>query len=104
MSVNIENIEPRYFISYSGIKLPLKLVSPLTEAELHNRNTFFKGYFDSEDRLLVCQNVVYGEVELEHQYIYYQNGVLKQAEITDADGEKTLLDFDESGAVLDNDS
>lgn len=98
--MNIENSECRYFISYSGVKLPLKLVDPLTEANLQNRNTFFRGYFDAQERLLLCQKMVYGEIELEHRYNYYANGVLQQAEITDADGEVTLLRYDEEGALL----
>lgn len=99
MDINIENCECRYFISYSGVKLPLRLLTSLTDAELNNRNTFFRGYFDDQDRLLICQNVVYGEVELEHRYSYYDSGVLRQAEITDADGEKTMLYFDETGEL-----
>lgn len=95
-----ENIDCRYFISYSGVKLPLKLVTQLTEAELQNRNTYFRGNFDSQDRLVSCQKLVYGEIELEHRYGYYDSGTLKQAEITDADGEVTLLQFDEAGAPL----
>ncbi|MDO9105132.1 MAG: DUF6156 family protein [Methylovulum sp.] len=88
----------RYFISYSGVKLPLKLVDPLTATQLNNRNTYFQGYFDVQERLLLCQKVVYGEIELEHRYTYYSNNVLRQAEITDADGELTVLQFDEEGA------
>jgi hypothetical protein len=94
MSVNIENCERRFFITYSGIKLPLKLVTPLTETELQNRNTFFQGYFDAQERLLLCQKLVYGEIELEHCYSYYDNGALREAKITDADGEQTVLRFD----------
>jgi len=75
----------RYFVSYSGIKLPLKLVNEITEASLNNRNTYYRGYFDAQDRLLLCQKVVYGEVESEHQYQYYDNGVLKHAQITEDD-------------------
>lgn len=96
MSENIENCERRYFITYSGVKLPLKLVTPLTEAELQNRNTFFQGYFDAQERLVVCQKLVYGEIELEHRYSYYDSGVLHKAEITDADGEITHLQFSEA--------
>ena len=101
MTENLGNCVCRYFISYSGIKLPLKLVTPLEDAELQNRNTFFRGYFDPEDRLMLCQKMVYGEIELEHRYGYYASGVLQQAEITDADGEVTLLRFDEAGAPVD---
>ena len=98
--MNTENCERRFFITYSGVKLPLKLVTPLTETELQNRNTFFQGYFDEMERLLVCQKLVYGEIELEHRYSYYDNGVLQVAEITDADGELTTLQFDEGGKLL----
>lgn len=102
MTINTETHECRYYISYSGVKLPLKLVTPLTAAELQNRNTFFRAYFDDGERLLLCQKMVYGEIELEHRYNYHDNGMLKTAEITDADGELSLLRFDETGALLEN--
>jgi len=99
--VDIENCVCRYFVSYSGVKLPLQLVNELVnESELQNRNTFFRGYFDAEKRLLLCQKLVYGEVELEHKYSYHDNGALRLAEITDVDDELTLLHFDEAGLPL----
>ena len=52
----------RYFVSYSGIKLPLKLINEITETALHNRNTYFCGHFDEQDQLIRCQKIVYGEV------------------------------------------
>ncbi len=93
MSLNIENCDCRYFVTYSSVKLPLKLVNPLSAEDRQNRNTFFRAYFDTEQRLQLCQKLVYGEVELEHRYRYYPSGVLQQAEITDVDGELTVLDF-----------
>lgn len=95
MTMNISDSDYRYFISYSGVKLPLKLVNPLTAEELQNRNTFFRAYFDAQEKLILCQKMVYGEIELEHRYHYHDNGTLSQAEITDADGELTVLDFAE---------
>lgn len=88
----------RHFVSYSGVKLPLKLVNELDEADMGNRNTYFRGYFDDEDRIICCQKVVYGEIEFEHKYEYYENGVLKRAEITEDDeDEARVLCFDEQG-------
>ena len=84
------------------MKLPFKLSQPLTDAELHNRNTFFRAYFNDKDQLLFFQKMVYGESELEHRYSYYDNGVLQQAKITDADGEITVLTFDETGNVIED--
>lgn len=87
----------RYFLTYTGVKLPFNLVTSLTEAEVHNRNTYFRGHFDAEDRLTGFEKMVYGEVELAHRYAYHGNGTLQRAEITDIDGETTVLDFDAAG-------
>jgi hypothetical protein len=84
------SITLRYFVSYSGIKLPLKLVNEITEQSLHNRNTYFCGHFDSDDKLLRCQKIVYGEVESEHVYTYYANSALKLAQITEDDETREL--------------
>lgn len=93
--------ECRHFTTYSGVKLPLKLASPLDEADMGHRNTFYRGYFDDKDNLLCCQKVVYGEVDLEHRYDYYDSGVLKRAEIIEAgDDEAMVIEFDEQGNKL----
>jgi len=94
-----QSTECRYFVSYSGIKLPLKLVNEISEIGLLNRNTYFRGYFDSQDRLLLCQKIVYGEVESEHEYEYYANGVLKDAQITE-DDEVRKIHFNELGEMV----
>jgi len=99
--VELENCDCRYFISYSGVKLPLKLVNELEdESHLENRNTYFRGCYDTDQRLLLLEKLVYGDVELRHVYTYHANGTLAEAEITDADGEINVLRFDETGAAL----
>ncbi|MGD0959464.1 MAG: DUF6156 family protein [Methylomonas sp.] len=98
MSANTE----RYFISYSGVKLPLNLVNELNETDRENRNTFFRACYDAQERLLLCQKLVYSEIELEHRYEYHDNGILSKAEITDADGELTVLLFSSTGEALKN--
>ncbi|WP_026600610.1 DUF6156 family protein [Methylomonas sp. 11b] len=99
--MELENWDTRYFISYSGVKLPLKLVNELAdESHLENRNTYFRGCYAADQRLMLLEKLVYGEVELRHVYTYHANGVLAEAEITDADGEIDLLRFDETGAAL----
>ena len=98
--MQVSNLECRYFVSYSGMHLPLKLVNELHGDECNNRNTFFLGFFDAEQRLLRCEKKVYGEIELLHQYSYHSNGSLQLAEITDADGEITVLQFDNQGQPI----
>lgn len=87
----------RYFVTYSGVKLPFNLVSELQEHEVHNRNTYFRGYFDGEGRLTGFDKLAYGEIELMHRYRYHDNGKLSAAEITDIDGELAMVSFDQDG-------
>ena len=84
----------RYFLTYSGVKLPLRLVGPLTEAELANRNTYMRAQYDEAGRLIVCEKLVYGEVELTHRYRYHADGSLQMAEVVVGD-ESTVARFDE---------
>ncbi len=93
-------LKQRYFVTYTGVKLPFRLVNELQAGEVKNRNTWFAGYFDGEDRLAGFDKLAYGEVELMHRYSYHGNGRLKLAEITDIDGETTLLEFGEDGVPL----
>lgn len=100
MSTIPSSSQRRYFTSYSGVKLPLNLVNLLEDDQLTNRNTYFRATFDANERMSLCEKVVYGEVEMSHRYEYHRNGALKSAEITDADEEVSLLHFDEYGIPL----
>lgn len=82
----------RYFVTYSGVKLPLRLVDPLEESDLNHRNTFIRARFDDADRLVECEKMVYGEIHLSHRYAYGADGVLRRAEIV-MDDETTVLEF-----------
>jgi hypothetical protein len=85
----------RYFVTYTGIKLPFKLVNELQEEEVQNRNTYFRGYYDAQDRLTGFDKLAYGDIELQHRYTYHDSGRLSSAEITDIDGETTMMVFGE---------
>jgi hypothetical protein len=60
------NRECRFFVSYSGVKLPFNLVNPIDPEMLSHRNTFIRAYFDQAGTLSGFDKVVYGEVELSH--------------------------------------
>jgi len=92
--------ECRYFVSYSGIKLPCHLVDSIASEALSNRNTFIRAYFDKAGRLTGFDKVVYGEVELAHRYEYHGNGTLRRAEISMLDEDAVTLCFDETGARM----
>lgn len=92
-----EQGEWRYFLTYSGVKLPLKLCQPLEDDSVANRNTWFQARFDGQERIIILQKLVYAEVEMEHRYRYHDNGQLAQAEIVDAEGDVRVVSFDEDG-------
>jgi len=87
----------RYFMTYSGVKLPFNLVNPIAEGALSNRNTFIRAYFNKAGALTSFEKVVYGEVELAHRYEYYDNGILKSAVITMLEEDPVVMSFDETG-------
>ncbi|MGR9116729.1 MAG: DUF6156 family protein [Gammaproteobacteria bacterium] len=95
--MNNEAYQIRYYTSYSGVNLPLNLVSEIGQEDMRNRNTYFQGCFDQHNRLCICRKIVYGETEFEHRYSYHDNGALKQALISEEDDEFTTLRFDEQG-------
>ena len=89
----------RYFLSYTGMQLPLKLVTPLGDDEVRNRNTYFSARFDDAERLIGCRKVVYGEIEMEHRYAYHPNGTLQRAEIVNEE-QTRVIEYDDRGKVV----
>ena len=83
----------RYFLTYCGPKLPVRLVSPLERDDVDNRNTYIRAQYDAADRLIAIEKVVYGEVELTHHYQYDEAGALRSAEVI-MGGERSILKFD----------
>lgn len=92
--------ECRFFASYSGVKLPLKLVNPIGVDALSNRNTFIRAYFGPAGALKGFDKIVYGEVELAHRYDYHDSGALSRAQIRMLDEEPVTLRFDPAGRQI----
>ena len=90
----------RYYLSYSSPTLPLKLVSPLSLEDITNRNTFFGANLDEQGRICLIHQLVYGHIELCHQYGYDKDGQLSWAEISNTDDEVRKLWFNPEGQVI----
>lgn len=86
----------RYFTTYTGVALPFRLVNPIEEAELANRNTFIRASFDEAGALTGFDKIVYGEIELSHRYAYGETGALVSAEIAMPDEDPVVLRFDDA--------
>ncbi|MDZ5461564.1 DUF6156 family protein [Azohydromonas lata] len=84
----------RCFLTYSGIKLPLQLSQELDMASLRHRNTYFRAEYDAQGRMRRCDKMVYGEVEMRHDYRYNDDGTLREAIVTSSDeDEPQVLTF-----------
>lgn len=92
--------ECRFFVTYTGVKMPFRLVEAIPEEQLTHRNTFIRAYFDAAGQLTGFDKMVYGEVELAHRYEYHANGALRRAEVTMVDEDTVIVAFDEAGAPL----
>jgi hypothetical protein len=90
----------RFFVTYTGVKLPFRLINELQPGEVKNRNVYFRGYFDVHDRLVAFDKLAYSEIELSHRYTFHENGILKRVVSTDIDGEVKILNYDSAGIQL----
>lgn len=95
---DIEAIGCRYFITYSGVQLPFRLVEEIDGGQLSHRNTFIRAWFDDRGALTGFDKIVYGEVELAHRYAYHPNGALARADVTMLDEEPVTVWFDHRGS------
>src|SRR6266702_176403 len=98
MVIDQDSQKYRFFVSYSGVKLPFNLVNAIAPDALSNRNTFIRAWFDRAGLLSGFDKLVYGEVELSHRYQYHGNGRLRRAEIVMLDEEPAAMNFDETGS------
>ena len=83
----------RYFTSYSGARLPLNLVGELAVEDMRNRNTFYRGLYDAAGLLTRCEKLVYGQIEVSHDYRYHPDGRLAQALIQNGDDDPESIDY-----------
>jgi hypothetical protein len=88
----------RYFLTYRGVKLPLSLGEELAPEALNHRNTYFRASYDEAGHMVLLEKMVYGEVELRHDYRYDEAGALLEATITMPDEDPTVLRFNASVA------
>ena len=87
--------QPRYFLTYRGNKLPLVLAEELAPDALRNRNTYFRARYDEQGRLVCIEKMVYGEVEMRHDYRWGSHGRLVHARVCIGDDEPQEMAFDD---------
>jgi hypothetical protein len=81
----------RYFLTYRGVSLPLCMAEELDPEALRNRNTYFRAAYDTAGRMQWVEKLVYGEVEMRHDYRYGEDGTLREATVTEQDEAPRVL-------------
>lgn len=77
----------RYFLTYRGMRLPLQLAEELPADALANRNTFFRAGYDAAGRVCWIEKLVYGAVEMRHDYAWGADGALDAVTVQVGDEE-----------------
>ena len=84
----------RYFLTYRGVRLPLKLAEELSAEDVRNRNTYFAARYDATGRLTEIDKCVYGETEMTHRYTWDEaSGQLAQAVIQVGEEDPQVLNL-----------
>ena len=86
-------INTRFFTSYSGARLPLNLVGELAPDDVRCRNSYYQGLYDIQGRLLRCEKMVYGEIEVCHEYSYHPDGRLARGVIQALGEDPASIDY-----------
>ena len=79
-----------HFVTYSGVRPPVRLVEPIDPADMGHRNTFVRAVHDAGGRLVRFDKMVYGSSELTHVYVWGDDGRLASAVITVGEETTTL--------------
>jgi hypothetical protein len=89
-----------YYGGWDGYELPLRLSEIITKEEAEARgargSAYIVGYFDGDGKLVRDVKIYRGGVFFEHLYRYHPSGRLKEVAVTNAWGEVTKREYDES--------
>ena len=93
----------KYFIGFSGYSLPLVPVDEVSKSKATSQRSYYKASYDGESRLRTFEKFLDGVQFFRHEYDYFPTGVIREARVTNADGQTVIHKFDESGRRLEDD-
>jgi len=104
MTTATDSLTLRYFVTYTGVKPPVKLLDEMPATGLTNRNTYFRGWYNADEQLVKLEKAVYDGIELRHDYLYHPNGRIAQATIELPGEQTTVMTWDDEGKLLTTDT
>ncbi len=83
-----------YYAGFSGYSIPLKLVEEISKEDALTRSgAYYIGYYQ-EDKLMRVEKFFNGDLFFQHNYIYYEDGSIKESRIINRDGEEKINTFE----------
>ena len=82
-----------YYANFSGYSIPLKLVEEISEEDALSKPAYYIGYFQN-NRLVRVEKFFNGDLFFQHDYVYQEDGSIKESKVINPDGEEKINTFD----------
>tara|TARA_R110001606_G_scaffold205532_1_gene353276 strand:- start:91 stop:456 length:366 start_codon:yes stop_codon:yes gene_type:complete len=96
-----EPVRQIHYGSFAGYSIPLHLVEPIDRETALSRQTYYIGFYDKAGKLCRVEKYFDGALFFRHAYAYYENGVIRESRIRNADGVEAVNRFDDRGTRRD---
>ncbi|MDA0662434.1 MAG: DUF6156 family protein [Proteobacteria bacterium] len=96
-----EPVRHVHYGSFAGYWIPLHLVEPIDREIALSRQTYYIGFYDKAGKLCRVEKYFDGALFFRHDYAYYENGVIRESRIRNADGVEAVNRLDERGTRRD---
>lgn len=97
---NERQVEIRYYGTFSGYNIPLKLSEELTQPEALRRKSYYVGFYNETQSLFRVEKYLNGSLFFQHNYFYHENGSIRENRIVNSDGITTTNHFDAKGKQI----
>lgn len=86
-----------YFRSWSWNHLPLRPREPISKEEAEQGRAYYVGYHNQANQLIRFEKYLDGTPDWKVEYVYWDNGKVKERSITKPDGSRSSEAFDRKG-------
>ena len=100
LSIAQEQLNEKYFGTFSGYTLPLKLKNNLSKSEIEARRAYLVAYYDASGRLHKVRKVLDGKTEFIHEYAYDAQSKLVEVIVTNHEGNISILKRTPDGRMV----
>ena len=88
-----------YYSGWGGYKIPFAPQGPISKEEAEQRTSYYVGHYDADGNLVRFDKYLDGSLEWTDEYVYWDNGRIKERVMLKGDGSQTVQRFDEKGRM-----